>query len=131
LNVTNLKSAAVLSVFAFLLVLPAGPLRALPDNTLGMALMSVSAYGSTVLHNSGAQSITNTGAGTYEIIFDRNIVDCVHIGSVTNTGSADFGTWRVKVRQLSSEPTKVRILTTQSNGTLTTFPFSLLVFCPK
>ena len=115
----------------FLLALQAGPLRAAADNTLGMALMSVSAYGSTVFQNSGAQSITNTGTGTYEIIFDRSILDCVHVGSVTNAGDADFGIWRVKVRQLKIEPTKVRILTTLSDGTSTTRPFSLLVFCPK
>jgi len=130
---TSLRTAALFPVLGVLTSL-ASPLRAAPDNTLGMAIMSASAYGSNVMQSSGVQTIVNPSTGRYEITFDRSVTDCAHVASATNAyPEADFGAaWGVKVRHHSSSPDLLAVYTFGTDGTtLATRPFSLIVFCPK
>jgi hypothetical protein len=132
--VTNLKSAALFTMFGILLASLAGSLRAAPDNALGMALMSATvAADGTLVRGSGATSAKKIGTGEYLVQFDRSIADCSCVASVG--GNSPFVTYvlaHVATANCPSfaAPGKADIATSFDNTALDK-DFHLIVFCPK
>jgi hypothetical protein len=134
LTVTTLKSAAIFTLLGFLLASLTGSLRAAPDDTLGMALMSatVGANG-TLVRGSGATSAEKNGTGEYLVQFARSIANCSCAASVG--GNDPFVTYILTHAATANcpsfvAPDKAHIATSFDN-TAVDRDFHLIVFCPK
>lgn len=106
----------------------------LPDQTLGMALMSayVNAAGELV-HGAGAVSAERVDTGIFFVYFDRSIVGCTHVASMSvGAGSAvHFGTVNTAA-PASGTTNAVRVRTFFPSSTdAFSQPFSLVVFCTQ
>lgn len=71
-------------------------------------------------------------AGGYEVLFDRNVTNCVYVATLAseNAGRGGDGpAGEIGVRPLSTNATGVAVSTFNSSGTLANSSFSLAVFC--
>jgi hypothetical protein len=71
-------------------------------------------------------------AGGYEVIFDRDVTNCVYVATLAseNAGRGGDGpAGEIGVRALSTNPNGVAVSTFNSSGTLANSSFSLTVFC--
>ena len=126
------KSFFALALAAALVAAPAS-IRAAPDQTLGMALMSATVSDSGVLvAGSGVASIVRPSTGTYVIAFKRDLDACTCTASFGGhtvgifTAAQNF----ISANCPSGAGNNVRVLMS-NNGAFVNWPFQLIVFCPK
>lgn len=109
---------------------PVAPLA--PDGTLGMALLSAAVNtNGTLARGSGVTSTTNLAVGLYQIIFDRNVTQCVYVATIGDPGPGAAGPGQIDVAQLGNNARGVFLRTSNSAGAVTNLSFHLLVFCNK
>ena len=102
--------------------------HAAPDNTRGMALMG--AYiGSDGAFRSGSGVIANykLATGDYQVLFDRNISECIVSATPVSLGDRRSATVYVP----PGNPASVEVVTWDSAGAVSDTPFYLFVFCSK
>lgn len=71
-------------------------------------------------------------AGGYEVLFDRNVTNCVYVATLASESAGRGGdgpAGEIGVRPLSTNPAGVAVSTFNSSGTLANNSFSLTVFC--
>jgi hypothetical protein len=71
-------------------------------------------------------------AGGYEVIFDRNVTNCVYVATLASEiagRGGDGPAGEIGVRALSTNANGVAVSTFNSSGTLANSSFSLTVFC--
>jgi hypothetical protein len=125
------KSFFAMVLAAALVAAPAS-IRAAPDQTLSMALMSATVSDSGVLvAGSGVVSIT----GAYDIAFERDLEACTCTASF---GSHNDISWLGENYISANCPfgagnnVRVLMLSVSSDGGVpVNRPFQLIVFCPK
>jgi len=74
-------------------------------------------------------SATKYGAGAYEIVFDRDISQCVPQATLGNSGGGSVGGAEIESDDRIGNANAVFVGTTNSTGTDTDFPFQLLITC--
>ena len=122
------KSIFALALAAALVAAPAS-IRAAPDQTLGMALMSatVEANG-TLISGTGVKNVTRTGTGGYLVQFDRSVAGCAPVASPLINFYDNF----VIVNHIPTPtPDTFQVLTGEVLGSGEDTRFSLIVFCAK
>ncbi len=134
-------AAAITAGIALACLMPAGPVTAktaakssaktateAADQTLGMALMSVSVdIGGFVMHRAGVQSVTVVETGIAEVVFERSLTGCTVVASATNANpNSAYGLFDVNARRWGDNIIRVQ---TYNAGALTNRPFSVLAFC--
>jgi hypothetical protein len=77
----------------------------------------------------GVSSAARTGAGRYQVIFDRDVRGCAYIASIGDAGGAAPAAGLVETSALASNVNGVSLRTQNSNGNPTDRPFHLLVSC--
>jgi len=109
-------------------VTPPVSIRAAPDQTLGMALMSavVEANG-TLISGTGVKNVTHTGFGAYLVQFDRSVAGCTPVASP----QVNFSVFVVVNHFPTPTPDTFQVLTGEGLGNGEDTRFSLIVFCAK
>jgi hypothetical protein len=77
----------------------------------------------------GVSSAARTGAGRYQVIFDRDVRGCAYLASLGDAGAANPPLGQVSTSALASNVNGVAIRTTSSNGNDANRSFHLLVSC--
>jgi hypothetical protein len=124
-----------MTCFRFILLLTLGclfgtftsPLKAAPDNALGMALLGAFVnYDGTLYEGSGVTSAPgHPGVGNYDITFDRDISRCfISITPYTSNVVPGF------FRNPGSSVVRV-YLNSNTGGAAVDTTFSMLIFCAK
>ncbi len=88
----------------------------------------VSNVGATV-RGRGATSSANTGAGQYEVVFDRDVRTCVYSATLGDESAAGPGNGQISVTSSASNVNGVRVVTRDSAGALANRSFHLIVSC--
>ena len=114
--------------------------RAIKESTLSTVPSSFLTHGAarfTVVNAGGQQvrgrsttSVSRTGPGRYQAIFDTNIRGCAYYATIGGPSAAappDNG--QITVSSLASNVNGVDIRTTGANGNDANKPFHLLVLC--
>lgn len=125
---TGFRSAALFTTLGILLASLAGSLRAAPDQTLGMAMMSARVSSTGNLNGgAGAASVTRAGpSGQYSVTFSRAIYPgCSATASISGSGPTGDRGMIVVRRYINNYLVK----TYNHQGTLEDRPFAMLVFC--
>jgi hypothetical protein len=121
-------------VLATALVATPAAIRAAPDHTLGMALMSaiVTAGGDLVGGAGAVSSVSTALTGYYEVKFNRNLQGCscaaMHVGESTLFSRINVTAFCPTL--VESDTVAVRTWQT-ANDAAEDRPFHLIVFCPK
>jgi hypothetical protein len=103
-----------------------------PDGTLGMALLSAAVNSNgTLARGSGVTSTASLGGGSYQVIFDRNVTQCVYVATIGDPSNSAAGPGQTDVAQRAGNVNGVFLRTSNSAGTFTNLSFYLLVFCNK
>jgi hypothetical protein len=113
---------------------PVPPLA--PDNSLGVAILSavVAGSGGTLIGGSGAVSSSDLGTvgnGSYEVIFDRSIVNCAYVGTINGLGTSGPEAGMVNLTGRGGNANGLFVATRSETGALADHSFHVLVFCNK
>ncbi len=127
---TGFRSAVLFVTLGVLLASLAGSLRAAPDKTLGMAMMSARVSSTGNLNGgAGAASVTKVGPnGQYTVTFSRAIYPgCSATASISGPGpTGDRGL--IVVQRATGH---YLVKTYNHLGTLEDRPFAMLVLCER
>jgi hypothetical protein len=128
-------AAAAFLVAAGWSVLQSAPVApAAADKTLGMALMSATVDANTppnLVRGSGAVSVSSSGIGFADVVFDRDLSNC---SCTASAGTHLLGNYTSLVTASANCPYASKsalVITTDHNNMFTIAPFHLIVFCPK
>ena len=127
---TGFRSAVLFTTLGILVASLAGSLRAAPDQTLGMAMMSARVAANGNLNGgAGAASATKVGPnGQYSVTFHRPIYPgCSATASISGSGPTGERGFIVAQRSTSQYLVK----TYNHQGTLEDRPFAMLVLCER
>lgn len=125
----SLVCAGALAGAAAALIAGPGILRADPDATRGMALMSAYIFQNGILddyNSNGAVSITKEGTGLYNVKFVRRLSGCTAIASPRAVASPG-----VLLQVTESSVNSYRVRARLPDGTATDAHVNVLVFCAR
>ena len=124
------KSLFALALATALVAAPAS-IRAAPDQTLSMALMSaVVNQAGTLNRGVGAVSATRNSEGNYRVIFNREVLGkCTYV-AMAETGPMPGGAF-VRVIETVTNVNSVLVLTRNANNDEEDRSFELIVFCAQ
>ena len=88
----------------------------------------ISNVGATV-RSRGVTSSAQTGTGQYEVIFDRDVRQCVYVATLGDESAAGPGNGQVSVTSAVSNVNGVRVVTRDSAGDFANRSFHLVVSC--
>jgi hypothetical protein len=88
----------------------------------------VSAVGAAV-RSRGATSAVQTGPGTYQVVFDRDVRQCVYVATLGDESASGPGNGQISVTSEASNVNGVRVVTRDSEGALANRSFHLVVSC--
>jgi len=120
-------------VLATALVASPAAIRAAPDQTLGMAIMSalVKADG-TLLGGAGATSSSQHQTGRYRVFFNRSVLGCDYVATQSHSNSL---THNPPVATIATAPgdsaNSVWVVVHDGSGTDVNRIFRMIVFCAK
>ena len=77
----------------------------------------------------GVSSAARTGAGRYQVIFDRDVRNCAYLATLGDVGAAAPPTGEITTSSLSTNVNGVSIRTEASDGAAADRPFHLVVSC--
>jgi hypothetical protein len=77
----------------------------------------------------GVSSVARTGAGRYQVIFNRDVRGCAYLASLGDAGAANPPLGQVSTSALASNVAGVAVRTTTSNGNDTNRSFHLALSC--
>jgi hypothetical protein len=101
-----------------------------PDGTLGMALLSAEILSDgTVNRGSGVVSAVRENVGTYRVQFDRNVTQCVYVGSLSDEANGFGETGYIGLALDGGSPTGIYVETRNVTPAKADFDFALIVFC--
>jgi hypothetical protein len=88
----------------------------------------ISDLGATV-RGRGVASSAQTGAGQYQVIFDRDVRQCTYFATLGDESASGPGTGQIAVTSAAANVNGVRVVTRDSAGTQANRSFHLLVNC--
>jgi hypothetical protein len=88
----------------------------------------VSNVGATV-RGRGVASSAQTDTGQYQVIFDRDVRNCVYTATIGDESAAGAGNGQISVTSAAANVNGVRVVTRNSNGVNENRSFHLIVSC--
>jgi hypothetical protein len=88
----------------------------------------ISSAGATV-RGRGTTSSAQTGTGQYQVVFDRDVRQCVYSATLGDESASAPGTGQIAVTSEAANVNGVRVLTRDSTGTAANRSFHLIVSC--
>jgi hypothetical protein len=88
----------------------------------------ISNVGATVRHR-GVTSSAQTGPGQYQVIFDRDVRNCVYAATLGDESAAGAGNGQISVTSAAANVNGVRVVTRNSQGNNENRSFHLIVSC--
>ncbi|MEA2332198.1 MAG: hypothetical protein QOH58_2336 [Thermoleophilaceae bacterium] len=88
----------------------------------------VSNVGATV-RSRGTTSSAQTGPGQYEVIFDRDVRQCIYVATLGDESASGPGTGQIAVTSVGANVNGVRVVTRDSDGVLANRSFHVVVSC--
>jgi hypothetical protein len=95
----------------------------------GLGHHAVVTAGGLLARGRGVTSAARTGAGRYQVIFDRDVRGCAYLASVGDAGAANPPLGQVSTSALASNVNGVAVRTTGSDGKVGNRPFHLALSC--
>jgi hypothetical protein len=95
----------------------------------GLTRHVVVAVNGTTVRGRGVTSTSQTGAGQYQAIFDRDVRSCVYVATLGDETAAAPGRGEISVTSAAGNVNGVRVVTRESDGTPANRSFHLLVSC--
>jgi hypothetical protein len=88
----------------------------------------VSNVGATV-RGRGVTSSAQTGPGQYQVVFDRDVRNCVYVATLGDESAAGPGNGQISVTSAAANVNGVRVVTRNSEGVNDNRSFHLIVSC--
>jgi hypothetical protein len=88
----------------------------------------ISNVGATV-RSRGTTSSSQTGPGQYQVIFDRDVRNCVYTATLGDESAAGPGNGQISVTSAAANVNGVRVVTRDSAGEFANRSFHLIVSC--
>ena len=88
----------------------------------------ISNVGATIRHR-GVTSSAQTGEGQYQVVFDRDVRNCVYAATLGDESAAGAGNGQISVTSAAANVNGVRVVTRNSNGNNENRSFHLIVSC--
>ncbi|MGH2741133.1 MAG: hypothetical protein ACRDN8_01365 [Thermoleophilaceae bacterium] len=88
----------------------------------------ISNVGATV-RSRGTASSAQTGPGQYQVVFDRDVRNCVYVATLGDESAAGPGNGQISVTSAASNVNGVRVVTRDSDGVFANRSFHLVVSC--
>jgi len=77
----------------------------------------------------GVTSSAQTGDGQYQVVFDRDVRNCVYNATLGDESAAGAGNGQISVTSSAANVNGVRVVTRNSNGNNENRSFHLIVSC--
>jgi hypothetical protein len=77
----------------------------------------------------GVSSSAQTGMGQYQVVFDRDVRQCIYSATLGDESASGPGTGQIAVTSAASNVNGVRVVTRDSSGTQSNRSFHLIVSC--
>jgi len=126
---------AIMFATALATTLVAAPaaIRAAPDQTLGMALMSALVrQDGMLLGGAGATSSSRHQTGRYRVFFNRSVVGCDYVATRSHfIENAHMDPATISTAPSADSADGVWVVVQEADGTDVDRVFRLIVFCPK
>jgi hypothetical protein len=94
----------------------------------GLRHAVISNVGGTV-RGRGVASSAQTGDGQYQVVFDRDVRNCVYSATLGDESAAGAGNGQISVTSAAANVNGVRVVTRNSNGVNENRSFHLIVSC--
>jgi hypothetical protein len=94
----------------------------------GLRHAVISNVGATVRHR-GVTSSAQTGEGQYQVVFDREVRNCVYAATLGDESAAGAGNGQISVTSAAANVNGVRVVTRNSQGNNENRSFHLIVSC--
>jgi hypothetical protein len=94
----------------------------------GLRHAVISNVGGTV-RGRGVASSAQTGDGQYQVVFDRDVRNCVYNATLGDESAAGAGNGQISVTSAAANVNGVRVVTRNSNGANENRSFHLIVSC--
>jgi hypothetical protein len=94
----------------------------------GLRHAVLSDVGGTV-RGRGVTSSARTGDGQYQVVFDRDVRNCVYAATLGDESAAGAGNGQISVTSSAANVNGVRVVTRNSNGANENRSFHLVVSC--
>jgi hypothetical protein len=88
----------------------------------------ISNVGAAVRHR-GVTSSAQTGEGQYQVVFDRDVRNCVYAATLGDESAAGAGNGQISVTSAAANVNGVRVVTRNSNGVNENRSFHFIVSC--
>ena len=95
----------------------------------GLPRFAVVTGAGVVARSRGANSITRTSAGRYQVIFDRNVRNCAYFATIGDAGAAAVPSGEIATHALNTNVNGVVVATDNDKGMAADRPFHLIVPC--
>jgi hypothetical protein len=95
----------------------------------GVARQAVISSAGATVRGRGTVSSAQTGTGQYQVVFDRDVRQCVYAATLGDESASAPGTGQIAVTSEASNVNGVRVLTRDSTGTAANRSFHLIVSC--
>jgi hypothetical protein len=102
------------------------PASVLADGVTRQAV--VSDVGAAV-RSRGVTSAVQVGVGQYQVVFDRDVRQCVYVATLGDESASGPGTGQISVTSEASNVNGVRVVTRGSDGATANRSFHLIVSC--
>jgi hypothetical protein len=112
-------------------VLDASKLKQVPSAAAadGVTRHAVVSNVGALVRGRGVSSSAQTGAGQYQVIFDRDVRQCTYFATLGDESAAGPGSGQIAVTSAASNVNGVRVVTRDSAGAVANRSFHLLVSC--
>jgi hypothetical protein len=112
-------------------VLDASKFKQVPSAVVaeGVTRYAVVSNVGAAVRSRGATSSAQTGPGQYQVIFDRDVRNCVYTATLGDESAAGPGNGQISVTSLASNVNGVRVVTRDSAGMGENRSFHLVVSC--
>ena len=104
------------------------PLAAAAVVADGVRHAVISDVGGTV-RGRGVASSARSGDGQYQVVFDRDVRNCVYAATLGDESAAGAGNGQISVTSAAANVNAVRVVTRNSNGANENRSFHLIVSC--
>ena len=81
------------------------------------------------VRNRGVTSSAQTGEGQYQVVFDRDVRNCVYAATLGDESAAGAGNGQISVTSAAANVNGVRVVTRNSDGVNENRSFHLIVSC--
>ena len=111
--------------------LDASKIRQVPSAALaeGVVRQAVVSDVGAMVRGRGVAASAQTGTGQYQVVFDRDVRQCIYTATLGDESASGPGTGQIAVTSAASNVNGVRVVTRDSTGAQANRSFHLVVSC--